>query len=552
MLYKKFLCGLISSIMAVTVFSSSFYSSAVTSETTSEAETTAVSESENSLPLVTASSEYDAVNGVKDAEELKTSDNDITKQSIITVPDSIVSSSSLLNDKNRSTKIKFSGGDQITISNDKSSICALYIIWDTPVKEWTLSYNGKSMQCGQNGFIHEYAELETPANELTITLPEGSPTVCDIYTFSSTEKPSWVQDWKAPCEQADMLVLPARGNNEVIDFGGLIPYYAGEVGAKVQVAYMVNQWLEYYRPHEILNALWECGVEYYPVFGDFNDCEVNTYDEALMVYDEDEVTEYVVSLIRRFKPQVAVGQDLKGEGGKGMNMLYAKALADACEISADPNKYPDSADEYGVWDVPKTYLHLYGYSETSNQKYALETSVSSETGLYAETSAPPEDDELNTQSLGSDYENVTGNAGYNGDVEYLVKPIKFDWRLSLDSFGGKSAFEVAQAAFACHKSQTNWVSMADDAAEKSAVYGLYRTNAGYDKNDDADMFENLSVNIVKSDDNQKNPVTSEIPEKYKGTRRSSPLVFAIAVIMMSAAVIAVIWRKYKDRNDNEE
>lgn len=147
-------------MMAVTVFSSSFYSSAVTSET-SEAETTAVSESEeNNLPLVTVSSEYDAVNGVKDAEELKTSDNDITKQSIITVPDSIVSSSSLLNDKNRATKIKFSGGDQITISNDKSSICALYIIWDTPVKEWTLSYNGKSMQCGQNASFMNMPSLK--------------------------------------------------------------------------------------------------------------------------------------------------------------------------------------------------------------------------------------------------------------------------------------------------------------------------------------------------------------------------------------------------------
>lgn len=547
MLYKKFLCGLISSIMAVTVFSSSFYSSAVTSETYETYTTEETSETENSLPLVTVSSEYDAVNGVKDAEELKTSDNDITKQSVITVPDSIVSSSSLLNDKNRATKIKFSGGDQITVSNDKNSIYAVYIIWDTPVKEWTLSYNGKSMQCGQNGFIHEYAELETPANEITLTLPEGSPTVCDIYTFNSAEKPAWVQDWKAPCEQADILVLPSRGNNEVTDFGGLIPYYAGEIGAKVQVAYMVNQWLEYYRPHEILNALWECGVEYYPVFGDFNDCEVNSYDEALMVYDEDEVTEYVVSLIRRFRPQVAVGHDLKGEGGNGMNMIYAKALANACEISADPNKYPDSANEYGVWEVPKTYLHLYGYSETNDQKYTLETSVSSETGLYAETSAPAGDNEISSQSLSGDNENVTGNAGYNGDVEYLVKPIKFDWRISLESFGGKSAFEVAQTALACHKSQANWVSMADNAAEKSAVYGLYRTTVGYDKNDDADMFENLSVNIVKSDDNQKNPVSSEIPEKYKGTRRSSPVVFAMAVIMMSAAVVAVIWRKYKDR-----
>lgn len=546
MLKKKFLCGFISMLMSVTVASASFYdvsAVAVTSVDTAETEeTTDISGlSTGDIPLVTVGSEYDAVNGVKDAEELKTSDNDITKQSNITVPENIVSSSSLLNDKNRATKIKFSAGDQIIVSNDKKSIYSVYVIWDTPASEWTLSYNNNSVKGGQNGFLHEYIELDSPANEITLTMPSSSATVCDIYTFTEGDKPAWVQDWNTPCEQADMLVLPARGNNEVIDFGGLIPYYAGEKGIKVQVAYMVNQWLEYYRPHEILNALWECGVTYYPVFGDFSDCEVKTFDEASMVYNQDEVTEYVVSLIRRFKPQVVVGHDLKGEGGNGMSMIYATATAEASEVSADPNKYPDSAEEYGVWDVPKTYLHLYGYSEETD-KFVEGTETAVETGVTAETTLPKTDDEATVTSEYDD-ETVTG-ALYNGDVEYLVKPITFDWRLSLEGFSGKSAYDIAQSAFACHKSQVNWTSMSEDGINTTAVYGLYRTNVGYDKGEDADMLENVDVNIPINQDDNTNSISSDIAEKFRGKRRSSPALFVFAIVAIIGTIGFTVWRKF--------
>lgn len=524
---RNFLCGFLSAIILLTVAGTFLCSVSAVDETEAETSTAETVETEK-LPLVTVDSKYDEAGAVTDAEELKTSDNDITKQSKIEVPQEMSVLAPLLNDKNRATKIKFSNGAEIKVSNDRNPIYSIYIIWDTPVYGWNLSYGGKSLQCGENGFIHEYIELETPTLEFTINIPDTSATICDIYTFTKGEKPSWVQDWQPPCQHADMLVLPARGNNEVMDFGGLLPYYAGETGAKVQVAYMVNQWLEYYRPHEILNALWTCGVEYYPVFGDFSDCEVRSYDDALLVYDKDAVTEYVVSLIRRFRPQIVVGQDLRGEGENAMNMLYAEATAKACEISADSSKYPESADEFGTWDVPKTYLHLYG--NNSNGFVSEETQV-------AETSAPPVVSGSGEETL------ETGVKEYSGDIEYLVKPIVFDWRVSLENFDGKSAYDVAEEAFSCHKSQTTWKTMPESGINTTAVYGLYRTTVGYDRSDEADMLENADVVIVKIDDNGQAINPEEVIEHYKGKRRGSYTLFIISSVFAAIVIMFTLLRR---------
>lgn len=563
---KKLLCRFISMMFAITAVNTSFlYDVSAVSDLSYEETTTAdVTDTENSdislmtesdsaisnIPLVTASESE-----IKDAEELKTSDNDITKQSVITVPETIVSSSTLLNDKNRSTKIKFNAGDEIKINNDKNSIYSFYIIWDTPVTEWSVSYGGQTYTYGQNGFIHEYVELASSANEITITLPKTSSTICDIYTFTKGEKPAWVQAWNPPCENADILVLPARGNNEVIDFGGLLPYYAIERGANVQVAYMVNQWLEYYRPHEILNALWECGVTNYPVFGDFNDCEVNTYDEALMVYDKDEVTEYVVSLMRRFKPQVVVGQDLRGEGEKGINMIYAEATAAASEISGDASKYPESAQEYGEWDVPKTYLHHYGnpnsiYNEPeTTDENAEETSVQ-----YAETISEDayHNEVTSVTAVSEELTSETISTGYNGDVEYLVQPITFDWSKPLEKTGGKTAYEIAESAFACHKSQSQWAEMLEEGLEATAIYGLYRTNVGYDKNND--MLENTEIVILTEEEKAESEAdfSSMIAESYKGTKRVSSGLIGFAVIVAILAVGLTFYKIFKKDDSNSD
>lgn len=158
-------------------------------------------------------------------------------------------------------------------------------------------------------------------------------------------------------------------------------------------------------------------------------------------WTREQMTGFVVEQLRRYRPMVAVGHDLNGEYGHYQHRAYALLLSDAVRISADPAQYPESAQAYGVWDVPKTYLHLY-----------------------------PEN------------------------------PICMDWDQPMENFGGMTPYEVTKnLGFKAHRSQQSgwswYFSIYDTAASiekySPCEYGLYRTTAGDDVRKD-DMFENLT------------------------------------------------------------
>ena len=75
-------------------------------------------------------------------------------------------------------------------------------------------------------------------------------------------------------EKDDLLVLAGHPDDEILFFGGTIPYYAGERGLNVVVAYLTCGTYSdgtQVRRSELLNGLWEMGVRTYPVIGDFWD-----------------------------------------------------------------------------------------------------------------------------------------------------------------------------------------------------------------------------------------------------------------------------------------
>ena len=228
-----------------------------------------------------------------------------------------------INDHDNFSKVRLSADTAVTLQAE-TDIGELYIIFDRPV-EWRLeTSDGKTQACGQNGFIHEYVELEQPASSVTLHLPEGT-VLCQVYAFTPGQPPDWVQRWQPPCEKADLLVLPTHADDEHLWFGGALPWYAGEKGYAVQVAYMTNHWGEPYRPHELLNGLWTVGVRNYPIISDFPDLYASkeSLESARQVYDEEAVTAWQVEQLRRFKPSVVLGHDIDGEYGHGAHMLNA-------------------------------------------------------------------------------------------------------------------------------------------------------------------------------------------------------------------------------------
>ena len=355
-----------------------------------------------------------------------------------------------LTDSNYKTKIKFDGGGTVRIESENEKISYVYVIWDNPPDIWYLNEELVSYTHGKNGFIHEFISLNSPCGFVTVNVPVGK-TLCDVRVFSEGEIPSDVQIWNPPCERADLLMLPTHSDDDHLYFGGTMPYYGGELGMRVQVAYITNHWNEPVRTHELLNGMWTVGITAYPVISDFPDKPTFELETAKKVYDCDALRGYIVELIRRFKPYVLLGHDLLGEYGHGAHMLSAHLITEAIEISMNSDAYPESAQKYGTWDVPKTYLHNY----EENQ-------------------------------------------------------IRMDWDIPLERFGGKTGFQMAEAGFDCHKSQHIYnLKVIRNGRTSCRFFGLYRTTVGVDEKKD-DFFEN----IVFADETppETGPETTDIPE----------------------------------------
>jgi len=423
--------------------------------------------------------------------------SDITKDSVFAAAVN-ADTLSRLSDKTRSTKWSFSKGTELTVSSEQD-IIGLYILWDKTPAPYTLLAGGKSLTGGKNGFLHEYIALSGTVKSVTITAGAKNETVCDIYVFSGTgNTPDWVERWQPPLEKADMLLLPTHADDEHLFFGGTMPYYAGELKKKVQVAYLTHHWGEWYRPHELLNGLWKVGITAYPVISEFQDKYAGSLSAAQSIYKQEDWLSYEVTLLRRFKPDVVIGHDVDGEYGHGAHILNTLVLKSAIADAADPEKFPISFEQYGIWDTPKTYLHL-----------------------------------------------------------YKENALVMDWDKPLEAFGGRTALDMAKEGFACHGSQTTYFKVEASGPYDCRKFGLFRTLVGPDTGLN-DFFENIlpppppepeSNDAPSSTDISETSTVSAPPAAKKPFSKGIGWAAAgLLVIVLFVTVALIIQkRKYKAR-----
>jgi LmbE family N-acetylglucosaminyl deacetylase len=340
-----------------------------------------------------------------------------------------------LTDGNYQSKVNLAAGETITMTAEAPARF-VYLIWDRTPDAPTLVADGKQYAAGRHGFLHELLILDNATETIELTAG-GDSVLADVYLLSSGILPDWVERWQPTLAQADLLVLPTHADDEHLFFGGILPTYAGEREMAVQVVYMTKNWVGTGRNHEALTGLWTVGVRNYPVLGPFNDlvASKDSLAAATEVYGHDEVLAFQVELLRRFKPMVVVGHDLRGEYGHGAHMLNALTLTEALELSSDPNVYPQSAAAYGLWDVPKAYLHLYAENQ-----------------------------------------------------------IVMDWTIPLARFDGRTAFDMAVEGYDKHVSQHiySFAVQLGGTWHDCRKFGLYRSTVGPDIDKD-DLFENLAV-----------------------------------------------------------
>lgn len=418
--------------------------------------------------------------------------NDLTASTAITGTG--YDSFSFLQDGNASTYRTSSGNARITLENPKG-IGSLYLMFDLEYGSYTITDNksGFTVTAGTYGILHEFIDLYSLLGacptSVTLHFDSGSVRLSEIYTFSYGQTPDFVQKWQAPLENgADIVLFSTHSDDDQLFFAGLVPLYAGEKKCRVQVVLMTDHregpYATNLRTHEVINGLWAAGLTAYPVFGQFVDYRIDSLEGMYAYYEKqgttrEDLMNFMVTQLRRFKPQVAITHDINGEYGHGMHRIYADLLINALDITNDPAQYPDSAEKYGTWDVPKAYLHLYSKNR-----------------------------------------------------------IVIDYDTPLDRFDGMTAFQVSQKlGYPCHKTQqhtwfTTWINGSAGQITKAtqitsynpSCFGLYRSTVGEDveKND---FLENITPYDVQ-DQQKADAVLTQINALFPVTLDSGEAIAA--------------------------
>ncbi len=294
----------------------------------------------------------------------------------------------------------------------------------------------EDVQLVQPEFLHVYVPFKEGMTSFRICCRDERDDiylrVAEIRLLGEGEMPAWVQNWHRLEEKADLLIFTAHPDDELLWFGGTLPTYAAELGKNVQLVCMTVG--ERQRMNELLDALWTCGMKNYPEIGGFPDKRVTESREAFAAWGgaKKRIYPYVTGMIRKYKPDVVLTQDLNGEYGHGAHKAIAKAVIQGVELASQADYDADSAQQYGVWQVQKLYLHLY----KENQ-------------------------------------------------------LMMDWNNSLPAFKGKTSFEVAYEALQKHRSQFPLSQdMQQGGVYDCRKFGLYFSIVGADEAGN-DFFEHI-------------------------------------------------------------
>ena len=159
----------------------------------------------------------------------------------------------------------------------------------------------------------------------------------------------------------------------------------------------------------------------------------------------------------------------------------------AIEVSGNADSYPESAKDYGTWTPLKTYIHLWGENQ-----------------------------------------------------------ITLDTRTPLDSFGGRTAIEVAREAYKKHESQQwCWFFVEDGVDDPTyqfscAKFGLYKTSVGTDNNND--FLENITTYADQKAQAEKETAESESAslDNQNDNNKSDKSKFVVPIIIVVIIVLLLI------------
>lgn len=358
-----------------------------------------------------------------------------------------------ITDEDTETKQDFGKKGWVQASWSESvDVSYLYVEWTSVPESFTiLRYDREgnllSEEQGECRLINQI--FYAGEGVQAIRLQGDNLTITTLQVCSGDALPYNYHEWEELSGKLDYMIIAMHPDDDTLFMGGIAPTLSNQ-GLRGTIVYLGTRVRQ--RCNEALNGAWKMGVRVQPVLAGFPDIPPDYYDKFESTFKESDVTKYLVGLFRQYQPEVVFTHDVNGEYGHWQHKRCSAATQKAVEKVSDPTYDTASAEKYGVWTVKKLYLHLY-------EQNAIHISMT----------------------------------------------------VPLESYGGRTAFEMAAEAFQEHISQLQTRhSCTNEGIYSLEDFGLYYTTVGLDveKND---FMENIDP-ITLSNYVEPTPTPEPTPE----------------------------------------
>ena len=255
--------------------------------------------------------------------------------------------------------------------------------------------------------------LDPAARSAVIVIGKNKEKLSQLHVFGEGTLPEPFHEWTETPDYLDYLLIATHPDDDVLYLGSVVPYYGAEKGYTGTIAFVTC--MNRTRMTEAENGAWAMGLRNRPLFMGFPDVPNDASKRLKATFVYDDLVLAIVRLYRTYHPLVVFAQDTEGEYGHWQHKRSAKASVEAFSLAADPSYDPESAEQFGIWQVQKLYLHL-----------------------------------------------------------YPINKLTIDAHTPLEAFGGKDAYEVAKEAFKKHVSQqkTSFAVRRDSGVYAFNLFGM--------------------------------------------------------------------------------
>ncbi len=281
---------------------------------------------------------------------------DLTEECTIYLPENSAGFVSRFTDGRYDSRVSFTAKQMLTLDVPDGA-AGLYIAWYTAPESCiveSLDEIGNVLRAAavNPDLLNGYYAL--PGNCASVRISgERAFAVSELGVYDAETPPEALCIMTAQKAQPKVMLVMTHTGDEAYNFGSLLPFCSSEDVACVFI--MARSRTAQQQTIEMQYAL---GSRTQPIFAGFQYFRSYTDNTGMYaVIDKQEISTYMLRLLRRYRPETLVTHADDGENGDCTHAMTALHVLLAVTQAASETKDYESLTKYGPWQVSAVYQH---------------------------------------------------------------------------------------------------------------------------------------------------------------------------------------------------